>query len=302
MSVNDIYLPPEKRTIDDQYTRSLKHILWNGEEVQETPQDVAAITYLHPPSMRFDLKNGAPLITARAIPFWKSAVGEICGFINGITEHEKLKDEFSCPWWEAWVIERKTAKIGIPLGNLGPGSYGGAFHDFPMPDGGGFNQVEHIVDQLKKYPHIRTHHISPWIPFMIGRGGRQKAVVSPCHGWQFYRVMNGKLHLMMMQRSADFPVGVPANMIQYTALLLMMSHVTGYTPGKFIHTFFDAHIYSNQVESVTEILRREARTLPTLKLTDEGLGLTSIFDFRPKHFVLSDYNPHPGIKNIPVAV
>jgi thymidylate synthase len=300
-TVNDIYLPPEKRTIDTQYRQNLQFILENGEDIADTPQDVPARTYLHPTSMRFPLKNGAPLITERAIPFWRSAVGEILGFINGVRENDVLKSEFGCPWWDAWVTEKKCGKINVPTGNMGPGAYGGAFHDFPSPSGK-FNQVEHVVEQLRKYPHIRTHHITPWIPFWIGRGGFQKAVVSPCHGWQFYRVINGKLSLMMVQRSADFPVGVPANMIQYAALLLAVAHVTGYTPHEFIHCFFDAHIYTNQIESISEMNSRIAKKLPTLTLTDDGLGIENIFDFRPKHFTIADYDPHPGIKGIPVAV
>jgi thymidylate synthase len=226
----------------------------------------------------------------------------MCGFLNGVTENAVLKSEFGCPWWDDWVTERKCLKIGVPTGNIGPASYGGAWHDFPMPNGGTFNQIEHVVEQLRWFPHIRTHHITPWVPFWIGRGGLQKATVSPCHGWMFFRVINGKLSLMMLQRSADFPVGVPADMVQYGALLLMMSHVTGYTPHEFVHAFFDAHIYMNQFDSVETMIHRSPKKLPTLILTDEGLGIENIFDFRPKHFNLFDYHPHPSIMKIPVSV
>ncbi len=302
MSVNDIYLPQKNRVVDTQYRQTLGFILEHGEDIENTPQDVPARTYIHPPSMHFPLKNGVPLITERAIPFWRSAIGEICGFLNGVTKHSVLRDEFGCPWWEEWVTERKCQKIGVPTGNLGPASYGAAWCNFPMPDGKTFNQIEHVIEQLKKYPHIRTHHVTPWIPFWIGRGGFQKAVVSPCHGWIFYRVINGKLSMMMLQRSADFPVGVPADMIGYGALLLMTSHVTELIPHEFIHAFFDTHIYTNQLNSIEEMFNREPRILPRLTLTDEGLGITNIRDFRPRHFLLSEYNPHPAIKGIPVAI
>ena len=302
MSVNDIYLPYGRRAADTQYRERMAIILAQGEKISSTPQGVPAITCIGLPSMIFKLENGVPLITERSIPFWRSAIGEICGFINGVTEEEVLGKEFGCPWWKPWVTEEKAREIGIEHGNLGPASYGGGFKHYPRPDGSTFDQISHAVSQLKKYPYIRTVHITPWIPFWIGRGGFQKAAVSPCHGWMFFRVINNQLWMQMHQRSADFPVGVPANMIQYAALLLMFGHVTGYKPDTFVHSFFDAHIYEDQIPRVQEMMRRTPKRLPSLHLTKEGLAITDIFDFRPKHFELCDYNPHPAIKDIPVAI
>ena len=301
MSVNDIYLPHERKVADIQYRQSLATILAYGEKVLSTPQGVPAITYIGLSPMVFKMKNGVPLVTERAIPFWKSAIGEICGFINGVTKEEVLEREFSCSWWKPWVTEEKAREIGFEPGDLGPASYGGAFHSFPYPPEP-FNQISHAINQLKKYPYVRTVHITPWIPYWIGRGGFQRAAVSPCHGWMFFRVINARLWMQMHQRSADFPVGVPANMIQYAALLLMFGHVTGYTPDTFVHSFFDTHIYEDQIPRMQEMIRRTPRRLPSLFLTEEGLAITDIFDFRPKHFELRDYNPHPAIKDIPVAV
>lgn len=304
MSVNDIYLSNDQRSADTQYRERLEMILVEGETVFSTPQDVPAITCIGLPPMRFKLENGVPLITERAIPFWKSAIGEICGFINGVTQHEILKREFGCPWWGPWVTQEKAREIGIEPGNLGPASYGAAFNHFPksLDHSFSFNQISHAVEQLKKYPYVRTVHVTPWIPYWIGRGGYQKAAVSPCHGWMFFRVIKDRLWLQMHQRSADFPVGVPANMIQYAALLIMFGHITGYTPHMFVHSFFDAHIYQNQIPKVQEMLRRPPKRLPVLKLTEEGLAVSDIFEFRPKHFELLEYEPHPEIKDIPVAV
>lgn len=301
MSVN-IYLPHDQKAADVQYRTRLNEILTMGEIISQTPQDVPAITLIGMPPMVFKLKNGVPLITERAIPFWRSAIGEICAFINGVIEQNVLEKEFGCPWWKPWVTEQKTQKIGVEPNTLGSASYGGAFSNFPQPGSTGFNQVQHAVEQLRMYPHIRTVHITPWIPFWIGRGGFQKAVVSPCHGWMFFRVINDRLWLQMHQRSADFPVGVPANMIQYAALLIMFGHVTGYTPDTFVHSFFDAHIYENQTSHVQEMSRRTPKRFPSLMLNEEGLAIKNILDFRPKHFELEDYNPHPAIKDIPVAI
>jgi thymidylate synthase len=115
------------------------------------------------------------------------------------------------------------------------------------------------------------------------------------------RVIGGALHLHMFQRSGDVPVGVPANMIQYAALLLMLEQLTGITAAVYYHTISDAHIYENQVDSVMVMLGRQARRLPTVVLTEEGAKVNDIHDFRAEHFDLSDYEPHPAISSIPVA-
>jgi thymidylate synthase len=115
------------------------------------------------------------------------------------------------------------------------------------------------------------------------------------------RVLAGGLHLHMFQRSGDVPVGVPANMIQYAALLLMLEHLTGFPAVAYYHTISDAHIYENQVESVATMLARPPRRLPTVTLTPEGEKVSDIHGFRGEHFALDDYDPHPGIRAIPVS-
>jgi thymidylate synthase len=115
------------------------------------------------------------------------------------------------------------------------------------------------------------------------------------------RVLGGGLHLHMFQRSGDVPVGVPANMIQYAALLLMLEQLTGIAAAAYYHTISDAHIYEDQVDSVKLMLGREARRLPTVTLTGAGRKVSDIHDFRAEHFELSDYDPHPAISAIPVS-
>jgi thymidylate synthase len=288
-----MYKPYEDRVPDSQYEDRLRTILKFGMRAAETPQGVAALTCFGTLSpMVFDVSNGAPVITSRKIGFWRKPIAEITAFINGARTNKELK-EFGCDFWEEYETSGKCERKGLARGDLGPGSYGAVFHDFPMPDGGGFNQFAHVIDQLRKYPWARTHLITPWAPFYIGRGGFQKAVVSPCHGWLHFRVIDGELMLRMDQRSADMPIGVPSNMIQYFALLLMVAQVVGIKPYRYIHSFADAHIYENQVKSVEELLNREPRVFPTIKLDP---GVKNLFDFRPQHFELSDYNPHPAMK------
>lgn len=288
--MNDFYKPPSRRSPDKQYRNRLEQILREGTLVKDTPQGVGAITCFGTlPKMVFDLENGVPLITERKIGFWKKPVAEIIAFINGA----RTIDEIAAYGCDLWKDYDKDVGIGLAPGDMGPGSYGPAFHDFPMPDGTGFNQFESLVEQIVKYPTLRTHRVTPWIPYYTPRGPLRKVNVAPCHGDLYVYLMEGKLHLMMVQRSADMPIGVPSNMIQYAALQLMLCQVTGYAPGRYIHDFANAHIYEDQVPTVETILERETRPFPTLHLDP---SVKNLFDFRPEHFTLTDYDPHPAIK------
>jgi thymidylate synthase len=295
------YLPVDQRKPDSQYHDLLDRILAEGEEVP-TRQGPAALTLLQQ-TMRFDLENGFPMITERSIEsFWQKPIGELCAFINGATTLPELA-EFGCDWWDPWATPAKTGSRGLPPGDIGPGSYGGAFHDFPTSDGGSFDQFAHLVEQIRELPEVRTHFVSPWIPqYQVrGAGKRPQTTIAPCHGWVHVRVLNGRLHLHMFQRSGDVPVGVPSNMVQYAALLLMLEQLTGYPAASYYHTISDAHIYADQVDKVELMLDRPPRRLPTVHLTREGRLVKDIHEFRAEHFVLADYDPHPGIGRIPVA-
>lgn len=295
------YRAPAQREPDAQYRELLARILASGEPVP-TRQGPAALTLMQQ-TMRFELGNGFPVITERSMKsFWRKPIGELCAFINGATSLAELA-EFGCDWWGPWATPEKTAKRGLPPGQLGPGSYGGAFRHFPTADGGEFDQFAHLVEQLRELPGDRTHFVSPWIPqYQVrGRGKTPRTTIAPCHGWVHVRALASGLHLHMFQRSGDVPVGVPANMIQYAALLLMLEQLTGIAAVAYYHTISDAHIYADQVDSVRVMLAREARRLPTVQLTELGRKVTDIHEFRPEHFELSDYDPHPGIPAIPVS-
>lgn len=298
-----------ERTPDAQYQNLLRNILEHGERTN-SQQGVDAITLMGPPPFHFKLENGFPMINERNIApaesetlpvtIWKQAVAEIIGFVNGARTQAEL-EKFGCYWWKSWVTPEKCAKRGLEAGDLGPGSYGAAFHDFPTAEGQSYNQFKNIIEQIKEFPHLRTHFISPWVPQYIirGEGKQQKVVVAPCHGWVHLRVLDNKLTLHMFQRSGDVPVGVPANMVMYSALLMMIAQATGTIPYEYIHSFSDAHIYVDQVPAVEMMLQREPRVFPTMKLDS---SVADFFDFRKEHFTLEDYNPHPGIRGIPAAI
>lgn len=297
------YLPLAERRLGTQYRETLSSIRDSGRRVK-TKQGVDALA-LAGCEMRFPMEHGAPVITERAIAgFAPKAIGELCAFINGARTLDELA-AFGCDWWGPWASAEKSGSRGLSPGDLGPGSYGHAFHNFTTNlDGGdeGFDQFSHLVRKLRDLPEDRTAVVSPWIPQANHRehGVKSRNTIAPCHGWVHALVLDGKLHLIHNQRSGDTPIGVPSNMVQYAALGLMLEHLTSYEFVEYVHWIQYAHIYVNQTEHVDEMLSRAPRPLPTLRLNDAGREVTDILGFRGEHFEIDDYDPHPAMTGIPV--
>lgn len=297
------YLPYAERTPSTAYRDMLRTILDTGAHVH-TKQGVDALA-LAGVQMRFAMAHGAAVITERSIKgFARKAIGELCAFINGARTLDELA-EFGCDWWGPWASAEKCESRGLGPGDLGPGSYGHAFRHFTTDFDGdpeGFDQFGALVRKLRDLPEDRTAFVSPWIPQANQReaGLKSRNTIAPCHGWVHALVFDGKLHLVHNQRSGDTPIGVPSNMVQYNALGLMLEQLTGYELVEYVHWIQYAHIYVNQLDQVNEMLAREPRALPTLRLNDAGRAIADIHDFRGEHFEIDDYDPHPPISNIPV--
>lgn len=297
----------EERKALEQYKKLLIDIIENGQDNPCAMVDNVTGEPLYTRERlgvisRFNiLEEGAPIITERDISaFYKSAIAELFGFINGAHTDSQLR-EHGCKFWGPWVTDKKCEKRGLEPGDIGPGSYGAAFHDFPMPDGGSFNQFQEIIKQMKERPELKAHFISPWVPFYTIRNKdfKQKVTVVPCHGWIHFNIIGGKLNMTMFQRSCDTVVGLPSNWAQYSALLLAMSNIMDLVPGEFVHMISNAHIYSNSMDVAKELIERPTAPFPTLKIVKEH---DSIFDYGRDDFELEDYHPGEKIKGIRLGV
>lgn len=231
--------------------------------------------------MRFDLADGFPLVTTKKLHV-KSIIHELIWFLAGDTNIGYLKAN-GVRIWDEWAR---------PDGSLGP-VYGKQWRSWAAPDGRTIDQISEVVAALKTNPDSRRLIVSAWNPADI-----PDMALAPCHClFQFY-VADGRLSCQLYQRSADVFLGVPFNIASYALLTMMMAQVTGFEPGEFVHTFGDAHLYTNHLEQADLQLSRTPRALPTMIINPD---VRSIFAFRYEDFALEGYDPHPHIA-APVAV
>ncbi|MCU7936102.1 MAG: thymidylate synthase [Candidatus Thiodiazotropha sp. (ex Dulcina madagascariensis)] len=231
--------------------------------------------------MRFDLGDGFPALTTKRLHL-RSIIHELLWFLKGDTNIRYLKEN-GVSIWDEWADEN---------GDLGP-VYGYQWRSWPAPEGGRIDQISQLVQQIRQNPDSRRLIVSAWNPAQV-----EHMALPPCHClFQFY-VADGRLFCQLYQRSADIFLGVPFNIASYALLTMMLAQVTGLEPGEFIHTFGDAHLYSNHLQQVEQQLAREPRTLPVMRINPQ---VRDIFGFRYEDFELLDYDPHPHIK-APVAV
>ncbi len=231
--------------------------------------------------LRFDLAAGFPLVTTKKV-HTKSVIHELLWFIRGETNTRYLR-EHGVSIWDEWADEN---------GDLGP-IYGAQWRSWPVPSGETIDQLANVIDEIRRRPDSRRLVVSAWNVAAL-----PEMALMPCHAlFQFY-VAEGRLSCQLYQRSADLFLGVPFNIASYALLTHMVAQATGLGVGDFVHTFGDAHIYSNHTEQVREQLSREPRPLPTLRLNPE---VREIDAFTFEDIAIENYNPHPAIR-APVAV
>ncbi|MFL1696116.1 thymidylate synthase [Weissella kandleri] len=281
--------------------------------------------------MRYDLSEGFPLLTTKKVAFGLIK-SELLWFLKGDTNIRYLL-EHKNHIWDEWAFERwiksdqytgpdmtdfghrvqtdpdfkvqyteehqkfcdrilNDDQFAAEFGELGQ-VYGAQWRRWEKVQGGFIDQIQDVIEAIKTNPTSRRLIVSAWNPEAV-----PSQALPPCHTlFQFY-VVDGRLSLQLYQRSGDIFLGVPFNIASYALLLHMVAAQTGLSVGEFIHTFGDAHIYSNHLEQVKKQLARQMQPLPQLWLNP---NVDSIFDYEMDDIKVEGYNPASGIK-APVAV
>lgn len=261
------------------YLDLLRHVMKNGVDKGDRTGTGTRSVFGH--QMRFDLSKGFPLVTTKKLHL-RSIIHELLWFLQGDSNIKYLKEN-KVRIWDEWADEN---------GDLGP-VYGVQWRSWPTHDGRQVDQIKGLLESIRHKPDSRRHIVSAWNVAFI-----EEMALPPCHTmFQFY-VAEGKLSCQLYQRSADLFLGVPFNIASYAFLVHMVAQVCDLEVGDFVHTFGDAHIYSNHFDQVALQLSRETRPLPKLWLNPE---VKDLFAFKYEDFKILDYNPHPSIK-APIAV
>jgi thymidylate synthase len=262
-----------------QYLDLVRHILDDG--AQKSDRTGTGTLSVFGYQMRFDLAAGFPLLTTKKLHL-RSIIYELLWFLAGDT-NVRFLNENKVTIWDEWADRE---------GNLGP-IYGYQWRSWPAADGRHIDQINQVIEQIRKNPDSRRLIVSAW-----NVGDLEKMALAPCHAlFQFY-VANGRLSCLLYQRSADVFLGVPFNIASYALLTMMVAQVCDLRPGEFVHTFGDAHLYANHLEQARLQLERAPRPLPSMTINP---AVRSIFDFKFSDFTLENYDPHPAIK-APIAV
>ncbi|MFU8877021.1 MAG: thymidylate synthase, partial [Wenzhouxiangellaceae bacterium] len=269
------------------YLDLLAHVLENGVRKSDRTGTGTLSVFGH--QMRFDLGQGFPLVTTKKVHL-KSIIHELLWFLRGETNIAYLK-QHGVTIWDEWADE---------TGELGP-IYGRQWRAWPLPGGGELDQLEAVVQRIRRRPDSRRHVVSAWNPADLpdeklspaenARAGRM--ALAACHTMFQFWVADGRISLQLYQRSADCFLGVPFNIASYALLLLMVAQVTGLKAHEFIHTLGDAHLYLNHLDQVRTQLEREPYPAPEMRLNPARRQLE---DFCFEDFELVGYQAHPAIR------
>jgi thymidylate synthase len=257
-----------------QYLDLMKLVLAQGTSKEDRTGTGTTSVFGH--QMRFDLAEGFPMITTKKLHL-RSIIHELLWFLKGDSNISYLKEN-KVRIWDEWADED---------GNLGP-VYGVQWRSWAGADGRTHDQIKDLVKNIKQNPDSRRLIVNAW-----NVGEIDKMALPPCHMMCQFYVANGKLSCQLYQRSADVFLGVPFNIASYALLTMMLAQVCDLGPGDFVHTFGDAHIYSNHMDQCKLQLSRDTFKIPKLKMNPE---IKNLFDFKFEDFEVVGYECHPHIK------
>lgn len=275
-----------------QYLELMRHVKENGTKKEDRTGTGTVSVFGY--QMRFNLADGFPLVTTKKCHM-RSITHELLWFLKGETNIQYLQDN-GVSIWDEWATEE---------GELGP-VYGKQWRSWEGSDGQIVDQISELIEQIKTNPDSRRLMVSAWNPTVLPdtqfspkeNAANGKQALPPCHTlFQFY-VIEGKLSCQLYQRSGDVFLGVPFNIASYALFTMMVAQVCDLALGDFVHTFGDAHLYSNHLEQAELQLSRQPHPLPQMKINPQ---VKDIFAFTIDDFELVGYQAHPHIK-APVAI
>lgn len=286
-----------------QYIQALEHILENGKQRDDRTGIGTKGVFGY--QMRFNLRDGFPAVTTKKLA-WKSVVSELLWFLEGSTDERRLA-EIHFGKTRKEVVDKKTIwtananKQGVELGHanndtqkeLGP-VYGKQWRSWGK-DVGGEDQIRKIISDLKTNPNSRRHIVSAWNVDKL-----EEMALPPCHTMFQFHIQDKELSCHLYQRSADMFLGVPFNIASYSLLVYIFSEILNLTPGDFIWTGGDCHIYNNHLEQVREQVKREPLQAPKIQIP-KLRSIEDVLSSTPKDYRLIDYSPMESIK-APMAV
>lgn len=279
------------------YLDIVKKILDQGREKENR----TGISTLAVPGIMFEheMSDGFPLLTTKSVPF-RVVASELEFFIKGITDKEWLRernnhiwDEWCSPDIISYGHDEETKQKMMQERELGP-IYGWQWRHFgaeyvkydQIPESNGIDQLQNIIDRIKKDPLDRRLIVSAWNPVDLVH-----MALPPCHYCFQVTVIENKLNLLWNQRSVDVALGLPFNIASYALLLHLIARETGLQEGKLVGFLADTHIYCNHIDGLKEQLSRKPFSLPLIR-TD---NFFSIFDWKYTDTEVENYQHHPKI-------
>ena len=290
-----------------QYLDLVKFVLENGEKKEDRTGTGTLSVFGY--QNRYDLREGFPLATTKKV-YFRGILHELLWFLKGDTNIKYLVDR-NVKIWNEWPYEtykgseefkdetlkefvekiKNDDEFAKKWGELGP-VYGKQWIKWEAHDGTDINQIQNVLDNIKKNPNSRRHIVSGWnVADIQDLVAGKKSAPPLCHTLFQFNVSNGLIDMQLYQRSADIALGVPFNIASYSMLLMMVAQECGLTPRYFIHTFGDAHIYLNHIDGLKEQLTRTPKPLPKLKIAKKPF-----WDLEFEDFELTGYEHDEPIK------